>query len=613
MQSVKLYASPFPLGEGVTWCGNGRKRWRCCKPSLAVFALGLICCTASGADFDLNGWKGNLSLIGTSGFGIRTRSADPRLVPIADGASAGIVGTAKSSGNDDDGEINYKGGDFFSAVIKASTVLDVHQEDNYGFHITSMAWYDYVLENTDVAFGNNPNNYRPNSPLSDAGAPEEARFRGAVVEDAYFYSKASLLGGNFSYRIGQQSLDWGRNLVIPGGLRDLAAQNQPAQNRPGALPQEAVIPFAGASFKWDVTSTLRLEGFYQVQWAMTVNNECGTFMSGNDYSPPGCDRVFYSSSLSNPQAVAKGAYAPRLADIRPSNDRDEFGLAASYLLRPLATRVGVYYAHYDSRIGYPDSVKGTAIGPSGGNAYLLDYPRAKDLVALSTSTQLKSMGLTILSEGSVTFHQPVQLNGSDQLNAFIAGSGPLAAEAAALPKGGILRAYDRYTVIQSEIGILKDFRPMLGASRESFGLEPGLKYTSGFPPINVRRYGRADLFGAAPAAGAPCPPGSSIQSCSESGFDTAFSWGYKARLEFEYDRIFNRDIVIRPAIGFAQDVRGWSYDGGFNQGRMFIRSELNASIGERYFGNVTYGISRGGEFNTKKDRDYVLMSLGVRL
>jgi hypothetical protein len=102
------------------------------------------------------------------------------------------------------------------------------------------------------------------------------------------------------------------------------------------------------------------------------------------------------------------------------------------------------------------------------------------------------------------------------------------------------------------------------------------------------------------------------QCATQDGFVTSNAWGYRVRAGMEFANIGGTGIALRPSIAFAQDVKGWSYDYAFVEGRKTVRVSLDGEFGRNLFGNLTYAASRGGLFNTRKDMDFLLASIGIR-
>jgi hypothetical protein len=48
------------------------------------------------------------------------------------------------------------------------------------------------------------------------------------------------------------------------------------------------------------------------------------------------------------------------------------------------------------------------------------------------------------------------------------------------------------------------------------------------------------------------------------------------------------------------------------QDRKSVRLSLDADFAHDIFANLTYAATRGGLFNTRRDRDFVLASIGIK-
>jgi hypothetical protein len=261
------------------------------------------------------------------------------------------------------------------------------------------------------------------------------------------------------------------------------------------------------------------------------------------------------------------------------------------------------FAHYHSRSGYTSSIKGAKLGPAPGFGYEVEYPGNKNMLSFTTATRVPSQGISWLNEISVTNGQPIQLNPSSLLAAFLRGQGPLAADAIALPANSLYHGYDRFRVIQAQTGVLKEFGAMLGTAKSYIGAEVGIKHVVRLPDSTLRPYSRPELDDVC-ATEAEC--------ATQDGFVTPNAWGYRVRAGVEFANIGGTGISLRPSIAFAQDVKGWSYDYAFVQGRKTVRLTLDGEFGRYLFANLTYSASRGGLFNTRKDMDFLLASVGIK-
>ena len=132
---------------------------------------------------------GKLSVKGsvTAGTAYRTVSQDTDLLPNVNSSQVGITGTAitpTTGRNQDDGNLNFSKGDPVSQVVNGYLSLE-YKSGDYGGLASAKAWYDYALEKAGRPWGNIPNGYAPNAPLSDAGAQPRTRFSGVALDNLY--------------------------------------------------------------------------------------------------------------------------------------------------------------------------------------------------------------------------------------------------------------------------------------------------------------------------------------------------------------------------------------------------------------------------------------------
>ena len=142
---------------------------------------------ASATDYEVA--SGKLTVTGsvTAGAAWRTVSQDTTLVANVNSSQVGITGTSltpTTGRNQDDGNLNFNKGDPVSQVVNGYLSVG-YQSGYYGGLVSAKAWYDYELENADHPWGNIPNGYTPNAPLSDAGAQPRTKFSGVVLDNLY--------------------------------------------------------------------------------------------------------------------------------------------------------------------------------------------------------------------------------------------------------------------------------------------------------------------------------------------------------------------------------------------------------------------------------------------
>lgn len=551
------------------------------------------------------------------GTAIRTGRPDPELISSLNGPSVGVAAKAASSQNQDDGNLNFKRGDTISTVLKGLAEIEFKGADS-GALLRIKAWQDIALQDDARPWGNVPNAYAANRPLSDRGFSKLAQFSGVQPLDAYVHGRYAPGGKPLQLRLGYQSLDWGSQSAIGGGLAVLNPVDLPATHRPGALAVEGKVPIPALFGQLALSDALRLEGFYQFKWRPSEVDGCGTFFSTADYMASGCDKIVIGPSQSDRVRLASGSYIQRAATPAVS-DAGQFGAAAIYREQAsgATTDYGIYLARYHSRLALISAIKSSRLGtpflPGNGDgqnvAYFTEYPEGIRMLALSLSHNRQD--LSLFGELSYRPDQPLQLNGVDLFNAFASNSAPslLRADAAATAPGGIYHGYERHKIVQMQFGAKQRLAGIWGAESQLLAAEVGIKQVLDLPDVGVRRYGRQDTSGIGQVNG-QCPVGTEAKQCSNGGYFTASAWGYRLRASWRYPSAV-AGIDLTPSLAFGHDVRGWSYDNVFNAGRQILTLGLRADYRQRYQVDLNYTTLAGGTFNNSKDRDYLALSAGM--
>ena len=593
-------------------------------PSTALLAVAVpFMCLASlvaapkraeAVEYIQGDWQANLNVVAAIGTAIKTSNRDADLLAPGDARVIGIKGRAPGGINGVAGDANYGPGDFVSSVVSSFASLDVSNVRGFGVTVSGYGWYDYSQANSNVALGNTPNGYTPDRPLSDHGFDTDARFGGAVLEQAFLHGHTGALGGDVSVKLGQQIIGWGTALTVPGGVRELDPRNFAAQSRPGFQREEGYVPFPAIEAAWDITPRFRVEGFYELQQAHSVLPGCGTYTATNSYAPEGCDFVVGSSALSNRQNILNGMFVSRSPDKYGSN-LGTFGVGATYAMPSISSRVSLYLAQYSERLPQVSTITGLTQGKTGytpttGAQYAIQYPNGTKVASLIANTNLQPQAVKLTAEFDQTVDQPFAYNSADILGAVLSGRGPLASRFRGSYPGEVLRSWDRHATSQIGLAGEKTWNNVMGADLAIFGVEAGGKFVEGLPPLTQRRYGRSDLFGAGNGPGVIC---ATQLACSKAGFVTSISWGYRLRGSFVFKNVGIQGINVTPNVTLFHDVNGTSSDGAFVEGRITLRAAVDAEFGTRYFTNISWTTQTGGNYNIRTDRDVALVSVGIRL
>jgi len=587
----------------------------------AAIATLALAPTARAAEFDVG--DGKLKVTGSVyvGAAMRTDTQDAQLVPNTNSSQVGIAGAAVSptaGRNQDDGNLNFNRGDMVTEVAKAYLNVEYAWRD-YGAVASAKAWYDYVLEDRGMPWGNIPNGYAPGQPLSDSGADARSKFSGIVLDNLYVFGHNQLDSFSLDWIVGNQKLDWGNRYAVLGGLRDLNPIDIPATLRPGADRQnETRIAFPAAFARFGITQDTSVEGFYQFVFVRNAPNECGTFYSQLDYVAQGCNAVFLAQPQSDRALLAAGNYVKRAETQDPSNS-GQFGLALKHNVADWGTDFGLYAAQFHSRASFYSAIKGQRTSgapylpgdPGGLNPkYFTEYP--EDIRIFGMSFEKKFQGGSVFGEFTYRPNQPLQYNSADLIAGFtsLTAPTPLRAQANAAAPGSAFDGWERHDNVQLQLGAAQVIPRVLGAAGLNLGAEVIYKGVPDLPDPSVVRFGRADVFGQGPVNGV-CPPPAAPVSCTFDGYVSKNAWGYRLRAGLRYPNVAE-GLDLIPSIAFGQDVSGWSGDGGIIEGRMLAVATLQANFAKSWTAAISWWPTWGGTYNNMRDRSTAQAYIGYQ-
>ncbi|MDH4566363.1 DUF1302 domain-containing protein [Pseudomonas sp. BN414] len=615
----------------------------------AAIALGLSA-TAQAVTFNIGEIEGQFDSSLSVGASWSMRSADPDLI----GANNGGDGLAQTS---DDAHLNFKKGETFSKIFKGIHDLELKYGDT-GVFVRGKYWYDFELKDESRLFKD----------IDDHNRKEGAKSAGAQLLDAFVYHNYDIAELPGSVRLGKQVVSWGESTFIQNGINAVNPIDVSAFRRPGAEIKEGLIPVNMFYVSQSLSDNLSAEAFYQLDWDQTVVDNCGTFFSQPDVVADGCDGnlAVLTPALApfgrafGYQTTGEGVIVPRGPD-RDARDDGQFGVALRYMFEPLDTEFGAYFMNYHSRAPifsvqaanqatYRESLgilagastpavpaqarQGVAIANvAAGSNYFIEYPEDIRLYGLSFSTTLPT-GTAWSGEVSYRPNAPVQLNTTDLLYGGVRGlaqfGGPFAAFSnfsilggapASIP-GSTLNGYDRKEITQLQTTFVHFFDQVMGAERLTLVGEVGVTHVGGLESTNQARYGRDPIFGPGELpnntcrtinAGAVGANGENVSKyCTDDGFTTSTSWGYRARAVWDYNDVF-AGVNLKPSIAWSHDVDGYSPGpgGNFEEGRKAVSLGLDADYQNTYTASLSYTDFFGGDFNTSIDRDFLAFSVGV--
>lgn len=647
------------------------------KPNHIALAAALTCASvpALAVDFKLGELDAKLTGTATIGTMLRMDEPSPDVYTYVNSQVTGIA-AGKTVGTSGAADMNFEKNKPVSTVLKATLDFDVHGK-NAGFFARAYGWTDTELSNGSRPYGNFANGYTAGTALSDAGFSQENKFSNILLRDVYLYGNFQPAEGmELKGRLGRQSLDWGKAMIIGGGIN--AAINPldyAAMFRPGALPEDGKLPTAMLSASLAVGNNWGGDAFIKLENRNPNFPGCGTFFDAASLLPQGCNLaaafgntspfpaaigspLTTVASLSEPAIYKSGYFVHRGADANPKDD-GQWGLSLRYLADSIKTEFRGYAMNTSSTVpGFRVYTPTTALGVASpinlavlpaaqrptaavfnyafnsltdpnGLKYGVSYANDVQLFGLAFDSK-PAPGTRVYGEFAVRPNAQLNWNGNDLLTAALQ---PLVANAAlnitkglgSLPPGSVYDAFDRLRVTTAMLGGTQFLPKVLGSEIAVVALELGVSHVDNLPDPNVLRYGRAFSYGAAPNI----QLNGTMSACSEAVAANGIPAGVAGKT-CTTDGFVTTDAVglrlnlmarypdalwgatLVPSLFLAKDISGYSYDGTYSQGRTTLRPSLRAEWGQKYYLDLAYTRFAGGDYNILADRSNLTLVAGLR-
>lgn len=595
--------------------------------------------------------QGKLTGVATLGTTLRTEEANPANYALIPSSKVPGVAPGQMVGQTGGSDLNFGQGKPVSTVLKGVFDLDLSRQ-KAGVFVRAAAWTDLTLGHQSAPYGNYANGFQTNAALSDSGFAPTAKFNNAVFRDAYVYNRFDLGNGQtVDARLGRQVLRWGQTQLLNNGLN--AAINPTdfaSQARPGALPDEGKLPLGMLSARWNSGGAWTVDGFLPYEFRSSVAPGCGTFFDVSSIIPQGCNMaaavpspipgtpLSTINSLTEQSLLSSGYYIHRNGENNPSG-AGQFGLSAGYKSEALKTEFRGYVLRMHSNLpGFRltvENVNGATLpaGVGGGLGRLQNANGLKYATAYAEDVNLYGLGFNtkldattgVYGELAYRPNQALNMNPTDLVIGFLLRSPTSLLQNAkgilGVPAGGEFNAYDRYGVTTGSLGVNKVFPKALGAERVALVAEVGFSHVNGLPDPTVMRYGRPLAYGAAPynnggtltacSEASPGLSGAPGKTCTTDGFISQNAWGLRTAISASYpDALWGARLT--PSLYLAKDMRGYSYDGSFSQGRFVLRPALRADWAQGYFAELAFTRLGGGAYNLASDRSHVMLVAGAR-
>ncbi len=492
------------------------------KAKLLVAAVSVVSAGPAAAfTFESGSIKGNFDTSLSLGVGIRAKSPPCGTVI---GTFAGGPAPAAPAGcidalsfYNDQGNLNYKKGDAYTAYLKGTHELLLKMPDDWKF-LARVNWVkDFTATHASgfLSGGGNGESFP-----GDSG--KELRFKARLLD--FWVSKEFQLNNEHArVRVGNQVISWGESLFLPGGINQTNAIDIMRLSQPGTQLREVFLPAPIASMATGLGNGLNLEGYVQAAW-------------NRNYFPP--VGGYWSTATIGNGADGFGPFATPTPG-RPK-DGGQFGLALRYQPQGTRANFGVYAMRYHDKapvVSYAN--------PLAGTGAQFSYLEGRTLYGVSTSFPLGNWAiggeLSYRPKDAVALHALGQNNVD---NGFCLPGGTCFVD----EKKFQLQLTALLAMTPGDYGRILNF---LGADTATLLAEvvavryPGLKSSYQGVPVAAGYWGWGFL------------------NATDTGFATGpvsvgdkTSWGYNFDFSWTYDGKLIPGWQVTPEIYYFQAVKG---------------------------------------------------------
>ncbi|WP_421860806.1 DUF1302 domain-containing protein [Parvibaculum sp.] len=552
---------------------NKLKKWPSSRRSRCLLAGALITAVgaaapASAADFKFGNIDVNFKSTLSAGLGVRVVDPDGGNIAVSNGGRDANV----AAENFDDGNLNYRRGDIFTASLRMLHEIDMHHE-NLGAFVSLSYFYDAVNNNEEST---------RRTDLSNAARGQVGR--GFDLYDAYLYGDFDVAGMPLTVRAGNQVINWGEALFRSGGIGQTNAVDVSRLVTPGTNIREGYLPSPMLYVNVSPFSSFGLEAYYQFMWRETELVPVGTFHSTEDILGKGAQGFFFAGdpgAVGYPAAIAGGI--PKLADDEPKNG-GQFGVAARYFLDSIATETSLYYMNYHAKTPYLSATGACLFNlppcllavPTG---YYAHFPEDIDLYGASVSFPLGPVAF-----GAEVAYQPDYPLMLD--DALTAATNAASASGTTARVNGVAYA-DRLNYIANAAVTVAPSLPYIGYLPGWIGAD------------TIDLYGEASLvsFDEAPVG--------------VSGTNSA--WGFTTVASAAYTNVLVSGLKLTPSISFNADVNGTALDRSIGgtpvESKRALSVGVTADFRSVYSASISYTNNIGGGLIARNsDRDFVTVT-----
>lgn len=488
--------------------------------------------------------------------------------------------------NVDDGDLNYRKGDIFAAVVKGTHELFLKQEGSWAA-LGRFTWSSDLKANDTRR-----------TPLDDEA--KKAMQQNVTLLDLWVSKEVKLGDNTAKFKFGNQVINWGEDIFILGGVNSVNALDIRKIHIPGTQLKEIFVPAPMLSVATGIVPGVSMEAYYQFKWNSFILDPAGTYWSGADFLGKGGKRgAFIPSSVLGLNTGDIGDFDPTrgrtLASLSMANDgpgvipvvkqepgnQGQFGLNLRFKPKEGDTEFAGYYLRYHDKLPFVgfryDQATANVISISAVEQYGTD----KELFGLSMNTKAGEWAV-----GAEVSYRPRDSVGIDPTVPF---AGPYSYFGNANFGSATSYTMNGYKDEQKWQAHVTGFRFLPSEATRALGAAEGYVMAE----MAVTHYPGLDLSGNVPYL------------LNNYALPTKTSWGYVLELGLTYANIFQSGWTVAPIMDFYHDVKGTSPNTiPFVEGRKALALGLNFDLHNRYKVGVNYtNFFGGGNLNLMRDRD----------
>lgn len=487
--------------------------------------------------------------------------------------------------NFDDGNLNYKKGDVFSAALKGTHDLSLKYPGGWSA-LARVTWFkDFKAKDT-----------RRTDVASEA--------EGDVTLLDAWVAKSFSIGEQYGkIKLGNQVISWGEDIFILGGVNQINAIDLQKFHIPGTQLKEIFIPAPMLSGSFGLTEKLGMEAYYQFAWNSFKFDPSGTFFSTADVLGKG-RRVAYlpgsicsdfgltgpcgdQTALTDPERIALGTAVPYLGSEKPKRG-GQYGVNFRYTADEIDTEFAVTYQRYHDKLPFLGFTGNSAGAVTG---YYVAYGENKDLYAISANTKL--FNVAVGAELSYRPNDSVGIDPTVPFGSIFGGS----FDKNSVYDVGRHPGYVEEEKYQFHLTGFYTFshNDPLGGLAKSVGASDGFILTE----AAVTHYPGLDTSGRTP------------YFLPDYSLPDKTSWGYVFEMGLNYPNAFGSGVTLTPQIDWYHDVSGTSPNAiPFVQGRKALTLSLFANYRDSWKAAIQWvNFHGGGANNLMRDRDFIAASV----